>query len=136
MSASISTSLKNDSAILNGIRFASRIALISAIGSVGCSPDKITKTLVGSFMSIGESEQVYTEPLSRIAILARRLQDEAVPRNPKQEQDPSSQKAQRQRKESSGKTSHSIRSWTDGHDLNQSLGAERNAPPKISRSRG
>ncbi len=36
--------------ILNGIRFASRIALISANGSVGCSPDKTRKTLVGSSM--------------------------------------------------------------------------------------
>src|SRR5437588_12617218 len=95
MSASISTSLKNDPAILNGIRFASRIALISASGSVGCSPDKITKTLVGSLMSNSESEQVYTEPLSWIPFLARELQDEAVQGNSKQEQDASSQKATR-----------------------------------------
>src|ERR1700746_3965941 len=135
MSASISTSLKNDPAILNGIRFASRIALISASGRVGCSPDKITRTLVGSLMSIGESEQVYTEPLSRIPFLAREEQDEAVQSNSKQEQHPCSQKAPSEGKESSGKTSHPIHSWTDGHDLDQSFRAEGNAPPKISRPR-
>src|SRR6266487_5354567 len=61
----------------------------------------------------------------RVPFLAREEWDEAVQRNTEQEQDPSSQKASGQGKESSGKTSHSIHSWTDGHDLNQSIGSER-----------
>jgi len=103
------------------------MAFISAIGNVGCSPDKTRKTLVGSFMLDRDANKYIRNLLTDCKFYPRKSRDETVEGHSKQEPDSSSPETSRPWKESSRQNSDPVRPRADGHDLDQSIYPEGHA---------